>query len=1210
VNINKNFNPSPFRLRFEAASGRPIVDANGYSSGFYVNDAGGDIDYVTISGFEVKNATSDGIKIIGGNDSIVNNIVHHNGNYNILQYSGGNDGVIAYNKCYTTTGTGSNMANIRVAVSSSMSIHNNLCYDANGHGIYIDENGSTNCTIKNNTCYNNGGYTVSGGGGGTLTPSSGAISVGITDAGCPTTNESSIAIATAGTVSDVNVKINITHTWDGDLNIYLRHPDGTTVLLCERRGGSGDNFVNTWFDDESGTAISAGSAPFTGSYSPDNPLTAFDGKVTNGTWKLQVCDAAGADVGTLTQWELSITYVTSPTYTYTGSGVYVRSGSGHIVKNNILVAKSSAEYYPLNCEVALSASSGYNTLYKNGATNVARINPTNYTDSITWNATTSGNNDFVTDPKFISVGTDFHIKSYITASTYAGGSWPPFTEAGGAWTQYAGVYSTGIDNGNPADPYALEQDWNGERINQGCYGNTPQATRSCHVTTANAGTDINPACPNPSITLNGNAAIFGTGVWTVTAGAGSFTDAAAGNTPVSGLNFGANTYRWTISNMGCSSFDEVVVTNQLPTTAAAGPDQFITTGNSATLAANAPGSPPTGNGTGTWTVVSGSGTFSPNANTPGATVNGLAEGNNVLQWTISTGGCTDSYDQVEILVAPSHVGLMITSNLVNNGTLVQTSDNNPFIMIGVDKSITGTGTFTNAKLKASSIGTGTLKITFNNTMSGNFSSTWVYRNTFEVASGKTFINGAFTIDAGTFASFLASSIIKNSGNFTNNGTMSANASSTVEFNGSANQTVKANGNSFGHVTVNNTASPGVGSGVTLSDAMTLQNTSNLTVTDGVLLTNGFRVTVANPASTAIVLGGSNSTGTVGWIYGTSASACLRKYMNDDNNTYQLPLGIATRGNLATFVNHQMPNAGGWYLDSWFKANPTTPNSGFPTTLVEPDGHKYVSVCPEGVWVLNPSGATNGTYDLKLYFNGFAGISDNSFGVISRPSDLNNGTNWQLIGDVQATTAASGYAYRTACSSFSEKGVGILDGGLPVELLSFTAECMNDEIVLKWATASELNNDFFTIEKSDDGENYYIVQTFQGAGNSNQVIEYLATDEYTDGFDYYRLKQTDYNGDFVFFEPITVNCDQSAQSQIEVISIQVTEDRLSVHFSMPVSDMVNLCLYDALGNQITCEQQFESGIHEFSFNRSELARGIYFLSIHSGGHQVSHKLILH
>jgi subtilisin-like proprotein convertase family protein len=104
-------------------------------------------------------------------------------------------------------------------------------------------------------------------------------------------------------VSDLNVAIGqITHTFDGDLVIQLTSPQGTTVTLSNRNGGSGDNFTSTVFDDEAATAISSGAAPFTGSFRPVQPLSAFDGQTIGGTWTLRVIDTAGEDTGTLSSW--------------------------------------------------------------------------------------------------------------------------------------------------------------------------------------------------------------------------------------------------------------------------------------------------------------------------------------------------------------------------------------------------------------------------------------------------------------------------------------------------------------------------------------------------------------------------------------------------------------------------------------------------------------------------------------------------------------------------------------------------------------------------------------------------------------------------------------------------------------------------------------------------------------------------------------------
>src|SRR5579885_781198 len=108
------------------------------------------------------------------------------------------------------------------------------------------------------------------------------------------------------TIKDVSVTVNINHTWDGDLRIYLISPSGTKVLLDNRRGGSGHNLTSTVFSDSAGQAISQGRAPFSGSFRPEKPLAALGGQNARGKWTLQVEDWGAGDTGTLLGWSIRI----------------------------------------------------------------------------------------------------------------------------------------------------------------------------------------------------------------------------------------------------------------------------------------------------------------------------------------------------------------------------------------------------------------------------------------------------------------------------------------------------------------------------------------------------------------------------------------------------------------------------------------------------------------------------------------------------------------------------------------------------------------------------------------------------------------------------------------------------------------------------------------------------------------------------------------
>ena len=113
-------------------------------------------------------------------------------------------------------------------------------------------------------------------------------------------------------VTDLNVSINIEHDRDSDLEILLRSPEGTVIQLVEHVGGSGQNFANTVFNDEAATAVNGGTAPFTGSFRPQQPLSTFDGESSSGLWTLEIRDSEADQGGRLLGWSLTFAGVREP----------------------------------------------------------------------------------------------------------------------------------------------------------------------------------------------------------------------------------------------------------------------------------------------------------------------------------------------------------------------------------------------------------------------------------------------------------------------------------------------------------------------------------------------------------------------------------------------------------------------------------------------------------------------------------------------------------------------------------------------------------------------------------------------------------------------------------------------------------------------------------------------------------------------------------
>jgi Secretion system C-terminal sorting domain/CARDB/BNR repeat-like domain len=122
-----------------------------------------------------------------------------------------------------------------------------------------------------------------------------------------------VNVPNALTVLDVNVKIDtVIHTFDEDLSFVLKHIGGS-VSLINLRGAAGHNFIGTNLNDSATIPISSGSAPFTGTFIPEAPLSALNGLNTNGSWILEITDNAPFDTGSLKAWCISLVY-----YTITG----------------------------------------------------------------------------------------------------------------------------------------------------------------------------------------------------------------------------------------------------------------------------------------------------------------------------------------------------------------------------------------------------------------------------------------------------------------------------------------------------------------------------------------------------------------------------------------------------------------------------------------------------------------------------------------------------------------------------------------------------------------------------------------------------------------------------------------------------------------------------------------------------------------------------
>ncbi len=176
--------------------------------------------------------------------------------------------------------------------------------------------------------------------------------------------------------------------------------------------------------------------------------------------------------------------------------------------------------------------------------------------------------------------------------------------------------------------------------------------------------------------------------------------------------------------------------------------------------------------------------------------------------------------------------------------------------------------------------------------------------------------------------------------------------------------------------------------------------------------------------------------------------------------------------------------------------------------------------------------------------------------------------------------------------------------LPIELVSFSGFYQNDENVLEWTTNIEVNNQYFTVEQSDDGITYRTIDIVDGAGNSNSVLSYHSFDKNPDpGINYYRLKQTDINGEFKYY--LVISIDNSGNASLNVFPNPSTGP-----YTITLSGKATLYdikIYDVCGNIIYCPQNIAA--HLASVDLSGYKNGMYFMHMNIDGKELVEKLII-
>ncbi|MEI6124265.1 MAG: T9SS type A sorting domain-containing protein [Bacteroidota bacterium] len=430
-----------------------------------------------------------------------------------------------------------------------------------------------------------------------------------------------------------------------------------------------------------------------------------------------------------------------------------------------------------------------------------------------------------------------------------------------------------------------------------------------------------------------------------------------------------------------------------------------------------------------------------------------------------------------------------------------------------------------------------------------------------------------------------------SGNWVNNGTFTAN-SGIITFNGSTPQEIKSGGSPFGNVTINNASGATLNGNATVSKTLTL--TSGNIITGSNMLELGSSITQKGTLSrtSGMVVGTMKR-----WFDGTNSGDALSLFpmgatlLVNDNSLSYFPAKIEFT---------VAPTTGGSLTAHFITTLPSDMYSGLPLT----DGGQIIdNIANEGIWKIDAgNGLIDGTYTCTLSGDNVATVNDASkIHIVKRPS---SGGAWTLVGthgsgSGSGTTVAPLVVTRTNMSGFSEFGFGSKksENPLPIQLLSFDAKCSNNTIAVNWTTATETNNDYFTVERSANAHHWITMMTLEGSGNSNKILNYAIIDRNPlQGISYYRLTQTDFDGKSETFSPVAVAFSTETNYAINVYPNPFVQN-LIFDYRNITDPKATVTIYDFTGKTVFVAE-IDLVSDRFVLDLSKLKTGFYYMDFNS------------
>ena len=307
---------------------------------------------------------------------------------------------------------------------------------------------------------------------------------------------------------------------------------------------------------------------------------------------------------------------------------------------------------------------------------------------------------------------------------------------------------------------------------------------------------------------------------------------------------------------------------------------------------------------------------------------------------------------------------------------------------------------------------------------------------------------------------------------------------------------------------------------------------------------------------------------------------------------------------------------------------STTSSTFSSDIPSNLGSIFCGSIENNSWYRFTAAATSQTFN----FSGVSGctsgiqaqvyaVAANTLGCCTSFTAKSNCFNpgFASAGVVTATSLAIGTQYVLMVDGYGGDVCDFVVSGwtatgiLPMELISFTGKNDGNRNILTWLTASETNNDHFTLERSKDGINFDVVTIVKGAGNSSTTLTYYAYDyEMDDELTYYRLKQTDNNGNFKYSHLITVDLSEF-KNQLSNVHPNPTENNINFDVYSKNTDNIKIVVTSYAGNIIIERMQnIEKGNNTLNLELTDWRSGIYILKVvfEKTGETFIHKIIKH